>query len=385
MRLVLGLVVAGAACGVAPAEALRNDYGQTSAWLCRPGRDDPCSADLTATVIQSDGTLTIESFAPDPNAPIDCFYIYPTVSQDRSGNSDMIPGEEEKTAALEQAGRFASVCRIYAPMYRQVTSTALHADIQGKPIPSDYQLALGDIVDAWRHYLAHDNVGRGVVLIGHSGGAVVLVDLLAREIDGKTAQRRLVSAIVAGNSVSVPRKSGAGGSFRSIPACRSARQTGCVISYASFRDTSPPPDGTVFGKPGQRDAPGPPLIAVCSDIPKLAGWPGSAHPYFPANAFGPESQWKGAWLNPVQAIATPFVTLPGLVEAHCESDSRGNWLSVHVNADPADPRTDDIPGDAMIGGRVAPVWGLHRVDMELVLGDLVELVRQQSAAYVADR
>ena len=32
-----------------------------------------------------------------------------------------------------------------------------------------------DVVAAWRHYLDHDNRGRGVVLIGHSQGTGMLV------------------------------------------------------------------------------------------------------------------------------------------------------------------------------------------------------------------
>lgn len=385
MKSAAAVVLLLCCFGAAAAESAHNDYARPDNWLCRPDRQDACDGDLSATVIEADGTMRIEPFAADPEAPVDCFYIYPTVSRDPAGNSDMIPGDEEKTTALEQVGRFASVCRIYAPMYRQVTSTALQADLRRKPIPSDYEMAIGDIVDAWRYYLAHDNKGRGVVLIGHSGGAVVLVDLLAREIDDKTAQRRLVSAIVAGNSVSVPRKRLVGGSFKAIPPCRTATQTGCVISYSSFRDTIPPPPETVFGKPGRWEGErGGALVAVCTSAPGLLG-AATARPYFPTAAFGPKSQWHGAWIAPPAEITTPFVTLPGLLTAECRSDEQGDYLSVHVNADPADPRTDDIPGDAMIGGQIAPVWGLHRVDMELVLGDLVDVVRRQAAAYVSNR
>ena len=46
-------------------------------------------------------------------------------------------------------------------------------------------LAYDDVRDAWNEYLAHDNHGRGVVLIGHSQGTRVLIQLVKEEIDGK--------------------------------------------------------------------------------------------------------------------------------------------------------------------------------------------------------
>ena len=41
------------------------------------------------------------------------------------------------------------------------------------------------------------------------------------------------------------------------------------------------------------------------------------------------------------------------------------------------------PGDARptdVGGRISPVWGLHLIDMNLAMGDLVDLAGRQIAA-----
>src|SRR5262245_29713403 len=46
------------------------DYSVQDNWLCRPGRTDACSADLSATVIAADGTMTPEPFVANPAAPI---------------------------------------------------------------------------------------------------------------------------------------------------------------------------------------------------------------------------------------------------------------------------------------------------------------------------
>ena len=112
----------------------------------------------------------------------------------------------------------------------------------GIPIAVDRALGYNDVVDAWNYYLQHDNNGRGVVLVGHSQGSGVLTQLIRNEIDGKPVQSRLVSAMLLGTSLPVPRGKDVGGAFKYIPLCRSASQTGCVIAYASFRSTIPPPD-----------------------------------------------------------------------------------------------------------------------------------------------
>src|SRR5918992_2916453 len=102
------------------AEITPNDYANDKNWLCRPGRKgDACDVDLTTTLVAADGTLTREAFTPNPNAPIDCFYVYPTVSTDPGINSDMNPDPAERNVILQQFARFASKCRTFAPMSRQ--------------------------------------------------------------------------------------------------------------------------------------------------------------------------------------------------------------------------------------------------------------------------
>src|SRR5678815_6071290 len=98
---------------------------RSDTWLCRPGNHDACDIDLTTTVISANGMLTKETWAADPKAPIDCFYVYPTVSNDQSGNSDMVANTEELNVIKAQAARFGSQCRVFAPLYRQVTLGAL--------------------------------------------------------------------------------------------------------------------------------------------------------------------------------------------------------------------------------------------------------------------
>lgn len=225
-----------------------NDYGSTDAWLCRPGRTDACSVDLASTLVAADGRVTREAFTPNPAAPIDCFYVYPTVSPDRGEYSDMQPNPAELNVVRQQFARFASVCRLYAPLYRQVTLGGLRGRMaSGNIVGLDQGLGYDDVQDAWRHYLERENQGRGVVLIGHSQGSFVLARLIREEIEGGPVQPRLVSAILLDATVTVPKGQDVGGSFASVPVCLSASQVGCVIAYASFRSTRPPPATTLFG------------------------------------------------------------------------------------------------------------------------------------------
>jgi len=355
----------------------KNDYGRAESWLCRPGRTDACSADQTTTVVQSDGKTTREDFVADAQAPVDCFYVYPTVSQDPTPNSDMIAGPEERSVISAQLARFGSQCRVYAPLYRQLTLNAVRAMTTGGSSAASRVLAYQDVLDAWTHYMENDNGGRGVVLIGHSQGSAVLMQLIREKIDGKPIQKQIVSALLLGFNVAVPKGKDVGGAFQNLPLCRSAQQTGCVISYVSFRATAPPPTDSIFGR-----VPGDGLVAACVNPAALAGGKSELHAYLPAGRVpGPGSSSDA----PAQAseIKTPFVSLPGLLSGECVSDDKGSYLAITVNGNPADPRPDDIRGDVVMNGQVVPQWGLHLIDVNLAIGDLVEVVKGQSAAYRA--
>jgi hypothetical protein len=380
-RLVLALLLAAcAASGAFAAPAAQpapNDYTDPANWLCRPGRADACAADQTATVVNADGSESKEVWSADPNAPIDCFYVYPTVSTEPTPNSDMIPGPGEKGVVVQQVARLASKCRIYAPMYRQVTLAALRAYMAGKPVAASRALAYDDVRDAWNEYLAHDNHGRGVVLIGHSQGTRVLIQLVKEEIDGKPIQKRIVSVILGGTVLQVPVGKDVGGDFKSIPLCRSTAQVGCVIAFASFRANVPPPPGAPFGASG-----GPGLMAACVNPAAPGGGSGALEAYLPAGRVALSPQAPVEWVKGGPPITTFFVKVPGLLTGECVSNAHGSYLAVTVNADPKDPRTDDIAGDILVNGKVLTSWGLHLIDMNLTMGNLVDDVDAQSKAWL---
>lgn len=379
--LLLGCLAA-APSALASSETAANDYADPATWLCLPGRDDDaCAADLSTTVIHADGSTGIETFAADPDAPIDCFYVYPTVSTDPTPNADMNAGPEEHAVIQAQFARFGSQCRTFAPLYRQVTLTALRSAIAGEPMQADRMLAYQDVVDAWNHYLAHHNDGRGVVLIGHSQGAGMLTQLLRNEIEGDPAAERIVSALIIGSNFTVPQGQTVGGALSEMPLCERADQTGCVITFVSFREELPPPDHSRFGRGTGEDT-----EAACVNPAALRGH-ASLDAYLAAAGTGIAEGNEGdapTWLRSGEAIDTPFVRVPGMLEAECVRDRGFHYLSVRTVGEPNGARSHRIGGDVVgPGGEVAADWGLHLIDMHLAKGDLIAIVGRQAEAWLS--
>jgi hypothetical protein len=339
-------------------------YGDLDHWLCHPQKaDDPCDGDLDATVVEADGSMAVEEHRPAADPPIDCFYAYPTISSDQSMNSDLSHGPEEAETVRSQAARLSSECRLFAPVYRQITVPGLLGSVEGDRREAG-ERAYADVADAWQHYLANDNGGRGVVLIGHSQGSGHLNRLIRENIDDDKTQRELlVSAFLIGSAVRVPPGADVGGDFENVPLCRRPDQVGCVVSFASFRSTSPPPEDSFFGRPRSGEG-----VAACNNPAALAGGEAELHNYFASSA--------GA-LADGGGVDTPWVSFPGLLRGECVERDGFSYLEVTVDADPADARVDDIPGD------LSPEWGLHVVDVNLVMGDICTLVRTQAAAHGA--
>ena len=75
------------------------------------------------------------------------------------------------------------------------------------------------------------------------------------------------------------------------------------------------------------------------------------------------------------------MSVPGLLSAQCVSDDSGSYLAVKVNADPNDPRTDEIVGDVVANGAVLKDWGLHLIDAHVAMGNLIEIVGEQAKVY----
>jgi hypothetical protein len=251
-------------------------------------------------------------------------------------------------------------------MYRQLTLAGI---LNRSEITAEQQaIAYADVRAAWRDYLTRENHGRGFVLIGHSQGTFLLRRLIADEIDRKPGVRkRLVSALLFGGNVTVRKGSGVGGDFRNVPACRSARQLGCVVAYSTFGDT--PPADSLFGRVAGADASK--LEVLCTNPAALGGGSGALRLYIPTTPFpGTLGFGIAVQIGQLPSVSTPWVAVPSNYKGRCV---RGNGANVL--------RITTAPGARVLPPVPDATWGLHLADLNIAFGNLTSLVRRQAAAY----
>jgi hypothetical protein len=346
------------------------DYAKPANWLCLPGRADTCSNPLATTALNPNGYGSTGLSPVAKNPPIDCFYVYPTVSRDRGVNSDLTP-DDEKAAVSVQFARFAGSCRTFAPLYRSMTVGLIAAAAAGADYKGPFATAYGDIRAAWKEYLAKYNQGRPFVLIGHSQGSWMLQALIAQEIENKPIAGQMKLAIIPGFNVLVPQGKLVGGTFKSTPICAKPGQTGCVITWVSFRENNVPPPGAIFG---YADRPGMTVACVNPARPGSRNWERLDSYWYARSALpvpGGPIQWSTEGPPP-----TPYLRTEGLVSARCVNAGPRGYLSIRTNADPKDKRSDRVGGEVGLLGFFLPGWGMHLSDIYEAQGDLIRIVAE---------
>jgi hypothetical protein len=374
---VLGAALLASGCGV-PAltvspGGLRSPYtGYSSAlyrddkmWICRPDLPfDVCRGDATATELLADHSRSIVPAGPAPQPDIDCFYVYPTV------DLDLLPGNQSAAAdrapaaraTLSQLTPFNGVCKLYVPVYRQVTiGTYLFG--QGEGPRSD--VAFSDVQDAFFHYMGRYNHGRKIVLIGHSQGAGVVVRLLQDVFErDPVMMSRLLLAMPIGGPVEVPKGRTVGGTFDTLPLCTKPDEIGCVIAYQSRAA------GGEVGKPAFVPQPGNEI--ACVNPANLGGT--GAHRF--SRSLFPLTVDSRPMLKGIEGIDTPFVMLRDFYTGEC-TDGPGGYRYLAVAAAPltGDQRVSPVDLKA---SNANGIMGLHQVDFQFPMGDLVDLVASRA-------
>jgi hypothetical protein len=352
MRAALLALVLTAAATTLPATAT----AAKTTWLCKPGvPNNPCEPRLDIARYTPDGQLLGGDDLKPQRRRIDCFYVYPTVSGQPTATANRRIDPEVRSIARWQVGRYATTCRVFAPVYRQVT-------LAGLPTakPGDWKRAYRDVRAAWRSYLKRHNHGRGVVLIGHSQGTFHLRDLLAKEIERHARQRRrIVSALLLGGNAATS-------DFKRFRPCRTSSQTGCIIGFSTFNGPVPP--DAVFGR-----APD----TICTNPAALGGGAAPVDPVFPHEPFAPGTAIAAlidALGFPIPESSATWLAFPDAFTARCDRHDGANVLQ--ITPAPGAPALTPVP---------APTWGLHLTDANIALGDLEALVRRQAAVYLRAR
>lgn len=381
--VVVSCVVAPA---IASAEQAATPASEKTTWLCNPQEqtiaEDPCLESRAATVVTYSGKTreeTIEPEAPSNGTPVDCFYVYPTVNDREAPNANPhIDGPEEELVAREQASRFSQACKVYAPIYPQVTLKAK------EPTLSDDLLAYEGVKSAFEEYMAHYNDGRGFVLIAHSQGAAIVKLMIENLIEEEHKEwlHQLVSAIILGGSVTVEAGEPAKGSFDEVPACKTESEIACVIAYSSYYTESPPEPAptsifTFTLWPYHE------ILCVNPTLAKQKASKGHLIPYVPTTTM--QGQLESG--QPAPKASTPWIAEPGLATAQCRRNESDTWLQVKLANMKASVEAErladhEIPQEETYEGAN---WGLHRDDVNEALGNLVGTVEAEEQTYLAGK
>jgi hypothetical protein len=226
------------------------------------------------------------------------------------------------------------------------------------------------VLAAWRDYIRTKNNGRPFVLIGHSQGSLMLQMLIAREIENNAAlASRMKLAIIPGYDLLVPQGKLVGGTFKKTPLCSHAGETGCVMTWTSFREKNVPPSGAIFG---YADQAGMTVGCVNPALPGSRDWVKLDSYWFARSSLsvpGGPIQWSSEGPSP-----TSYLHTEDLVSAKCINDGPRGYLWVRTNHNPGDKRTDRIAGEVAVFGMFLPGWGMHLADMAIGQGDLIREV-----------
>ena len=201
------------------------DYARASSWVARPGMARNPSLWLP------DGLAA----APTGNASI--FYIHPTtyLERDRWNAPLDAGGQTEFRTRLfvqSQASAFNAAGEVWAPHYRQAAYGAFL--LGSEDAQKALNLAYQDVRAAFDYFLSQMPPDEPIILAAHSQGALHLMRLLRER--GNQLNGRLVAAYVVGWPISAT----ADLSSLGFPACRSADQAGCILSWMSFGDPANP-------------------------------------------------------------------------------------------------------------------------------------------------
>lgn len=196
------------------------DYSQASSWAALPFRADV-----------ADGIPKFETWINDSLKEVDVFYVHPTIyDKGNTWNADLndqkLNDKVDRLPVRLQASAFNRTARVYAPRYRQAILDVFYHPSEDGQKALDF--AYEDVKKAFGHYLKNYNNGRPFIIASHSQGSLHCRRLLQEFVDGKPLQKQFVAGYIVGYTVQESM-------YTSIPLCRDSLQTGCYVSWLSYR------------------------------------------------------------------------------------------------------------------------------------------------------
>ena len=225
----------------------RNAYHDPAMWYSRPGigaPSDPARWQPSVSKPDDDAEPVADS-EPDAAAPAQeelpafaVFFVHPTSYINRAAwNAPVDDPEADSRARLfikGMASPFNGAAEIWAPKYRQATFGAFLTDEPAATQAID--AAYRDVLQAFEFFVESVDPGMPIVLAGHSQGGAHIARLLAERIAGTPLQDRIAMAYPIGWPISVAHDLPTLG----LPACATAEQAGCVVSWVTFAEPADP-------------------------------------------------------------------------------------------------------------------------------------------------
>lgn len=197
------------------------NYANENHWSSLPFRED--AADFYPKK---------ENQIPDSLKEVDVFYVYPTLYQNgETWNADLknqkLNNRIDKLPVKLQASVFNANARVYAPRYRQANIAAYFSE-ESTHHPA-FTVAYKDVKQAFEYYLEHYNMGRPIIIAGHSQGSHHTKQLLLDFFDTEEASQKLVAAYIIGFAID-------SNMYEVLPICKEAYQNHCYVTWSSYED-----------------------------------------------------------------------------------------------------------------------------------------------------
>jgi hypothetical protein len=209
-------------------EATLPDYSNLNYWAAHPWKKDLSDSvpkDLQKNYLQ--------------DSLSDVFFIHPTTLTDYSDerwNADIddagINSKTDYSTILYQASVFNAKSRVFAPRYRQAHIKSFF--INSPQSDSAFEIAYADVKAAFEYYLKYFNHNQPIIIASHSQGTKHAGRLLKEFFENKPLQNQLVCAYIIGMPVPV-------NYFTTLKPCKDSLETGCFVSWRTFKNNSPEP------------------------------------------------------------------------------------------------------------------------------------------------
>lgn len=212
------------------------DYADLDNWAAHPAKDDE------ADRMPEGGTVTYDHVLAD------VFFIHPTTYIGSKGEDkwnaslkdQKLNKKTDEGSIRFQASAFNHAGRVFAPRYRQAHFIAYFTKDTASANKA-FERAYRDVRAAFVHYLENENKGRPIILAGHSQGTNHAERLMDEFFTGKPLKNRMVAAYLIGMPLRKDR-------FADIFPCRDSTDTGCFVSWRTFKKGYELPRGLTSNK-----------------------------------------------------------------------------------------------------------------------------------------